>query len=69
MQVTELAEGGLQVTTAGKIPSAQETPDARKTNRRMADEEENILRHRHKDDPGYSEMDMDRYEDDGEHEL
>lgn len=69
MQVTELADGGLQVTTAGKTPSAQENPDGRKTNRRMADEEENILRHRHKDDPGYSEMDMDRYEDDGEHEL
>lgn len=69
MQVTELADGGLQVTTAGKTPSSQENPDGRKTNRRMADEEENILRHRHKDDPGYSEMDMDRYEDDGEHEL
>lgn len=69
MEISELAEGGLQINTAGKNPTQQDGHDVPKTNRRMADEEENILRHRHKDDPGYSEMDMDSYEDDGEHEL
>ncbi len=69
MEITELAEGGLQINTAGKNPTQQESHDAPKANRRMADEEENILRHRDQSDPGFSELDMERYEDEGEHEL
>lgn len=68
MSVKELADGGLQVITAGKQPELPEGRDDMKANRRMADDEENILRHRHTDDPGYSAEDLERYED-GEHEL
>lgn len=68
MSVQERADGGLHITTAGKQPAQQDDRDDLKANRRMADEEENILRHRHNDDPGYSAEDLERYED-GEHEL
>lgn len=68
MVVRELEDGGLQITTAGKQPEQQESREDNKASRRMADEEVNILRHRHNDDPGYSNEDLERYED-GEHEL
>ena len=68
MAVRELEDGGLQITTAGKQPEQQESREDSKASRRMADEEVNILRHRHNDDPGYSHEDLARYED-GEHEL
>ncbi len=68
MAVRELEDGGLQITTAGKQPEQQESREDNKASRRMADEEVNILRHRHNDDPGYSNEDLARYED-GEHEL
>jgi type IV conjugative transfer system coupling protein TraD len=68
MAVRELEDGGLQITTAGKQPEQQESREDNKASRRMADEEVNILRHRHNDDPGYSHEDLARYED-GEHEL
>lgn len=62
MQVTESADGGLNVTTAGAKP-VQDTPEApHNVNRRLAREEENILRHRDPDDPGYSDYDQ-HYED------
>lgn len=50
--------GGLTVMTAGK----NVTPEAHKVNRRLAQDEENILRHRDPDDPGYSDHDYD-YDD------
>lgn len=62
MQVTESADGGLTVTTAGAKP-VQDTPEEpHNVNRRLAREEENILRHRDPDDPGYSDYDQ-HYED------
>lgn len=62
MQVTESADGGLNVTTAGAktVPDTPEEPH--NVNRRLAREEENILRHRDPDDPGYSDYDQ-HYED------
>ena len=69
MKVTQLTDGGLELTTAGHAASPeQKTKDDNAANRRMAREEENIIRHRHHDDPGYDEGDSERY-DDGEHEL
>lgn len=57
MKVTALPDGGLSVTTAGK-PVTPKTPDeAHGTHRQLAQEEENILIHRHADDPGYDEND------------
>ena len=57
MKVTALPDGGLSVTTAGK-PVTPKTPDeAHGTHRQLAQEEENILLHRHADDPGYDEND------------
>jgi len=69
MNVTQLADGGLELTTAGHAPSPeQKAKDDNAANRRMAREEENIIRHRHHDDPGYDQADFERY-DDGEPEL
>lgn len=69
MKVTQLTDGGLELTTAGHAASPeQKAKDDNAANRRMAREEENIIRHRHHDDPGYDEGDFERY-DDGEHEL
>ncbi|MDU4232004.1 MAG: type IV conjugative transfer system coupling protein TraD, partial [Klebsiella grimontii] len=57
MKVTALPDGGLSVTTVGK-PVTPKTPDeAHGTHRQLAQEEENILLHRHADDPGYDEND------------
>lgn len=68
MSIQELTDGGLEITTAGKQPESKEGRDDLTANRLMAEEEKNILRHRHNDDPGYSTDDLERYED-GEHEL
>ncbi|VVT48798.1 hypothetical protein UYSO10_2509 [Kosakonia radicincitans] len=69
MNVTQLADGGLELTTAGHAASPeQKAKDDNAANRRMAQEEENIIRHRHHDDPGYDQDDFERY-DDGEPEL
>ncbi|WOZ79960.1 type IV conjugative transfer system coupling protein TraD [Kosakonia sacchari] len=69
MKVTQLTDGGLELTTAGHAASPeQKAKDDNAANRRMAREEENIIRHRHHNDPGYDEGDFERY-DDGEHEL
>ncbi|MDD7997508.1 type IV conjugative transfer system coupling protein TraD [Kosakonia radicincitans] len=68
MNVTQLADGGLELTTAGHAASPeQKAKDDNAANRRMAQEEENIIRHRHHDDPGYDQDDFERY-DDGEPE-
>ncbi|WP_333854365.1 type IV conjugative transfer system coupling protein TraD [Leclercia sp.] len=62
MKVTALPDGGLSVTTAGK-PVAPANPDeAHRTNRRLAQEEENILLHRDAGDPGYDENDQHYYD-------
>lgn len=69
MKVTQLADGGLELTTAGHAVSPeQKGKDDNAANRQMARNEENIIRHRHHDDPGYDEADFERY-DEGEHEL
>lgn len=69
MKVTQLADGSLELTTAGHAVSPeQKGKDDNAANRQMARNEENIIRHRHHDDPGYDEADFERY-DDGEHEL
>ncbi|MCV2512477.1 type IV conjugative transfer system coupling protein TraD (plasmid) [Leclercia pneumoniae] len=62
MQVTENADGGLSVTTAGAKPVPETPEETHHVNRRLAREEENILRHRDPDDPGYSDYDQ-HYED------
>lgn len=62
MQVTESADGGLTVTTAGAKPVTETPEETHSVNRRLAREEENILRHRDPDDPGYSDYDQ-HYED------
>ncbi|NUL39704.1 type IV conjugative transfer system coupling protein TraD [Kosakonia sacchari] len=69
MKVTQQADGGLELTTAGHAVSPeQKGKDDNAANRQMAQDEENIIRHRHHDDPGYDEADFERY-DEGEHEL
>jgi len=65
MDVTELADGGLQLTTAGTDRAEDNVPEHHRASRRMAQEEENILRHREHDDPGY-DADYARHYDDGE---
>lgn len=62
MQVTENADGGLSVTTAGAKPVPETPEETHHVNRRLAREEENILRHRDPDVPGYSDYDQ-HYED------
>lgn len=57
MKVTALPDGGLSLTTAGKSVTPQTPDEARSTHRKLAQEEENILLHRHADDPGYDEND------------
>ncbi|KAB0853723.1 type IV conjugative transfer system coupling protein TraD [Cronobacter sakazakii] len=57
MKVTALPDGGLSLTTAGKSVTPQTPDEAHGTHRQLAQEEENILLHRHADDPGYDEND------------
>ncbi|HEG2084966.1 TPA: type IV conjugative transfer system coupling protein TraD, partial [Enterobacter kobei] len=67
MKVTALPDGGLSLTTAGKSVTPQTPDEAHRTSRQLAQEEENILIHRHADDPGYDENDHHYY--DREHDL
>lgn len=62
MHVSERADGGLAVTTAGKTAPDGRPAEDHKVNRRLAQDEENILRHRDPEDPGYSDYDQ-HYED------
>lgn len=57
MKVTALPDGALSLTTAGKSVTPQTPDEAHSTHRKLAQEEENILLHRHADDPGYDEND------------
>ncbi|HDC4302272.1 type IV conjugative transfer system coupling protein TraD [Enterobacter kobei] len=67
MKVTALPDGGLSLTTAGKSVTPQTQDEAHSTHRQLAQEEENILLHRHADDPGYDEND--HHYNDREHDL
>ena len=67
MKVTALPDGGLSLTTAGKSVTPQTPDKVHSTHRQLAQEEENILLHRHADDPGYDENDHHYYE--REHDL
>lgn len=62
MKVTALPDGGLSMTTAGKSVTPQSPDEAHSTHRQLAKEEENILLHRHADDPGYDENDHHYYD-------
>lgn len=69
MKVVPLPDGELQLMTAG-VPEELEDEMLgnayHKATRSMAREEENIIHHRHPDDPGYDDHDFSHY--DGEHE-
>lgn len=62
MKVTALPDGGLSVTTAGKPVTPANPEEAHRTNRQLAQEEENILLHRDAGDPGYDENDQYYYD-------
>lgn len=62
MKVTALPDGGLSLTTAGKSAIPQTPDEVHSTHRQLAQEEENILLHRHADDPGYDENDHHYYD-------
>jgi len=63
MKVVTLANGGLELKTTGIVPRDEDAPGTVRASKSMAQEEENILRHREpEDEPG-------RYPSDGEHEL
>lgn len=69
MAVTQLPDGGLQLTTAGNMPDEHSVPANGRASHRMAQEEENILRHREQGDPGpWEAYDHDFEHDDGEYE-
>lgn len=69
MAVTQLPDGGLQLTTAGNTPDEHSVPANGRAGHRMAQEEENILRHREQGDPGpWDAYDHDFEHDDGEYE-
>ncbi|AEN67254.1 type IV conjugative transfer system coupling protein TraD (plasmid) [Enterobacter soli] len=62
MKVATQPDGALIVTTAGKNLPPDAPADEHRTNRQLAQEEENILLHRDAGDPGYDENDQ-RYDD------
>lgn len=69
MKVTTWEDGEWQLTTAGAPEHRDDEMqgnDSHRATRHMALEEENILHHRHPDDPGYHDYDFDHY--DGEPE-
>ncbi|EGT5691856.1 type IV conjugative transfer system coupling protein TraD, partial [Cronobacter dublinensis subsp. dublinensis] len=69
MTVTQLPDGGLQLTTTGNTPDEHSVPVNGRAGHRMAQEEENILRHREQGDPGpWDAYDHDFEHDDGEYE-
>ena len=57
MHIAEHGDGGQTVTSRGKPAVPDEPAAASRTGQRLAQEEENILRHREQDDPSYSEND------------
>ncbi|WP_323612588.1 type IV conjugative transfer system coupling protein TraD [Pectobacterium versatile] len=66
MTVTQLPDGNVQMKTVPGVqgkPAKQDVdrPQAQ-ANYKMAQEEENILRHRHPDDPGFNEQDYQNVE-------
>lgn len=67
MHVSELADGGLELSTAGTHEPGDDHPADHRASKSLAQDEENILLHRHPDDPGYSEYDLNY--DDGERDL
>jgi type IV conjugative transfer system coupling protein TraD len=63
MKVVTLADGALELKTAGTVASDEDAPGTVRASKSMAQEEENILRHREpEDEPG-------PHHHDGEHEL
>lgn len=62
VRVAQQGDGGLTVTTAGKKAPPDVSQETQQANRRLAQDEENILRHRHPHDPGYDENDQ-HYDD------
>ena len=67
MDLSERGDGGLIVTTAGQSATPESPTDLHRVNRQLAQDEENILRHRDADDPGYDENDQHYY--DREHDI
>lgn len=51
-RITPNSDGGITVTTSGKTARTDTSPETHQTNKRLAQDEENILLHRHPDDPG-----------------
>ncbi|EJQ2072785.1 type IV conjugative transfer system coupling protein TraD [Salmonella enterica] len=66
-RITPNSEGGVTVTTSGKKAQADVSQESHQANKHLAHDEENILLHRHPDDPGYGENDQ--HYDDREPEL
>ena len=66
-RITPNSDGGITVTTSGKTARTDTSPETHQTNKRLAQDEENILLHRNPDDPGYGEHDQ--HYDDREPEL
>ena len=62
MQLSERGDGGLIVTTAGQSATPESPTDLHRVNRQLAQDEENILRHRDPADPGYSDYDHDYHD-------
>jgi len=62
MHLSERGDGGLIVTTAGHSATPESPTDLHRVNRQLAQDEENILRHRDPDDPGYSDYDHDYHD-------
>ncbi len=67
MHISALADGGLELSTAGTHEPGDDHPADHRASKSLAHDEENILLHRHPDDPGYSEYDLNY--DDGERDL
>lgn len=67
MHINALSDGGLELSTAGSHERSDDHPADHRASRNLAQDEENILMHRHPDDPGYSEYDLNY--DDGERDL
>ena len=66
-RITPNSDGGITVTTSGKTVRTDTSQETHQTNKRLAQDEENILLHRNPDDPGYGEHDQ--HYDDREPEL
>lgn len=67
MHINALPDGGLELSTTGSHERSNDHPADHRASRSLAQDEENILLHRHPDDPGYSEYDLNY--DDGERDL